>query len=96
VRLHAPRRLPVLRAGARRGVSRSRARGDSSRGLHNVAKSGRAPLAFDTGPCLRFPNQAQFHPLKYLAGLAAAIERAGGRIYTGTHATKIDGGKDAR
>ena len=39
-------------------------------GLHNVAKIGRAPMAFDTGPCLRFPNQAQFHPLKYLAGLA--------------------------
>ena len=56
-------------------------------GLHNVAKIGRAPLAFDTGPCLRFPNQAQFHPLKYLAGLAEAIERGGGRIYTGTHAT---------
>ena len=64
-------------------------------GLHNVAKIGRAPLSFDTGPCLRFPNQAQFHPLKYLAGLAAAIERDGGRIFTGTHATTIEGGDDA-
>jgi glycine/D-amino acid oxidase-like deaminating enzyme len=64
-------------------------------GLHNVAKIRRAPLTFDTGPCLRFPNQAQFHPLKYLAGLAAAIERSGGRIFAGTHATKIQGGKDA-
>ncbi|HUQ87068.1 MAG TPA: FAD-dependent oxidoreductase [Vicinamibacterales bacterium] len=64
-------------------------------GLHNVAKTGRAPLSFDTGPCLRFPNQAQFHPLKYLAGLAQAIERAGGRIYTGTHADGIDGGDHA-
>lgn len=44
---------------------------------------------------LRFPNQAQFHPLKYLAGLAEAIERDGGKIFTGTHATRIDGGKDA-
>jgi glycine/D-amino acid oxidase-like deaminating enzyme/nitrite reductase/ring-hydroxylating ferredoxin subunit len=64
-------------------------------GLHNVAKSGRAPLSFDTGPCLRFPSQAQFHPLRYLAGLAEAIERSGGRIYTGTHATRIAGGSDA-
>ena len=64
-------------------------------GLHNVARIGRAPISFDTGPCLRFPNQAQFHPLKYLAGLAEAIERAGGRIYTGTHATKIEGGAGA-
>jgi glycine/D-amino acid oxidase-like deaminating enzyme/nitrite reductase/ring-hydroxylating ferredoxin subunit len=65
-------------------------------GLQNVAKSGRAPLAVDTGACLRFPNQAQFHPLKYLAGLAEAIERGGGKIFTGTHATGIQGGKDAR
>jgi glycine/D-amino acid oxidase-like deaminating enzyme/nitrite reductase/ring-hydroxylating ferredoxin subunit len=64
-------------------------------GLFNVAKIARAPIAFDTGPCLRFPNQAQFHPLKYLAGLAEAIERGGGRIYSGTHATKIEGGGDA-
>ena len=64
-------------------------------GLHNVAKIGRAPLAFDTGPCLRFPNQAQFHPLKYLAGVARAIERAGGRIYAGTHATSVTGGEHA-
>jgi glycine/D-amino acid oxidase-like deaminating enzyme/nitrite reductase/ring-hydroxylating ferredoxin subunit len=64
-------------------------------GLHTVAKSNRAPIAFDTGPCLRFPNQAQFHPLKYLAGLASAIERAGSRIYAGSHATQIEGGTDA-
>ena len=64
-------------------------------GLHNVAKTGRAPLTIDTGPCLRFPNQAQFHPLKYLAGLAEAIARGGGRIFTATHASKITGGKNA-
>jgi glycine/D-amino acid oxidase-like deaminating enzyme/nitrite reductase/ring-hydroxylating ferredoxin subunit len=64
-------------------------------GLHSVTKVPRAPLAFDTGPCLRFPNQAQFHPLKYLAGIAQAIEKGGGRIFTGTHATKVNGGRDA-
>lgn len=64
-------------------------------GLHNVAKIGRAPLAWDTGPCLRFPNQGQFHPLQYLAGLAAAIERDGGRIYAGSHADAIHGGQPA-
>ena len=64
-------------------------------GLHNVAKIGRTPLSFDTGPCLRFPSQAQFHPVKYLSGLAEAIERGGGRIYAGTHATQITGGSAA-
>jgi glycine/D-amino acid oxidase-like deaminating enzyme/nitrite reductase/ring-hydroxylating ferredoxin subunit len=39
---------------------------------------------------IRFKEQAQFHPLKYLMGLAKAIEQKGGKIYTGTHASKID------
>ena len=48
-------------------------------------------LPFDTGPALRFANQAQFHPLRYLAGLAAAIERRGGRIFGATHAHRVRG-----
>src|SRR5207245_5822966 len=55
-------------------------------GLTEVERVPRAPLdSFDTGPCLCFPRQGQFHPLRYLAGLASAIERLGGRIFTGTH-----------
>jgi glycine/D-amino acid oxidase-like deaminating enzyme len=47
-------------------------------GLHDVERVARAPLAaFDTGPALRFPRQAQFHALKYLAGLVAASSDAG-------------------
>lgn len=66
-------------------------------GLLGVTKVARAPLdSFDTGPSLRFPDQAQFHPLKYLAALALAIERDGGRIFTGTHAREIEGGRHAR
>ena len=65
-------------------------------GLTHVTKVGRAPGSFNTGPCLRFPNQAQFHPLKYLAGIAEAIVRAGGKIHTQTHATEMDGGKNAQ
>jgi glycine/D-amino acid oxidase-like deaminating enzyme/nitrite reductase/ring-hydroxylating ferredoxin subunit len=33
---------------------------------------------------LRYPEQATFHPLKYLAGLAGAIRKAGGRFYAET------------
>ncbi|HVR96722.1 MAG TPA: FAD-dependent oxidoreductase [Thermoanaerobaculia bacterium] len=66
-------------------------------GLQGVEKIGRAPLdSFDTGPCLRFPHQGQFHPLKYLSGLARAIEHAGGKIFTNTHADRIEGGEPAR
>lgn len=62
-------------------------------GLRTVEKVGRAPFAeYDTGPCLRFPRQGQFHPLKYLAGLARAITRDGGRLHTQTHADKVISG----
>ena len=66
-------------------------------GLTGVEMVERAPIKdFDTGKALRFPRQAQFHPLKYLKGLARAIRRDGGRIFTGTHANKIEGGQQAR
>ncbi|OFY85788.1 MAG: hypothetical protein A3F72_21600 [Bacteroidetes bacterium RIFCSPLOWO2_12_FULL_35_15] len=39
---------------------------------------------------LCFLNQAQLHPLKYLNGLCKVIEQKGGKIYTGTHASKIN------
>ena len=59
-------------------------------GLLGVQRLERAPLDFwGTGPCLHFPRQAQFHPLKYLTGLARAIERDGGEIFTGTHADEV-------
>lgn len=65
-------------------------------GLINTELVKRAPLKqFDTGTALRFPNQAQFHPLKYLTGLAEAITRRGGQICTGTHAAQIEGGDNA-
>ena len=62
-------------------------------GLTDVAFVPRAPLPFDTGRCLLFPRQGQFHPLKYLAGLAAAFRKRGGSIHTNTHVASIDGGK---
>jgi glycine/D-amino acid oxidase-like deaminating enzyme/nitrite reductase/ring-hydroxylating ferredoxin subunit len=66
-------------------------------GLTDTVMVERAPIKdFDTRRCLRFPRQAQFHPLKYLAGLTRAVRRDGGRVFTGTHASKIDGGERAR
>ncbi len=56
-------------------------------------KSG--PAGLKLGPCLRFPQQAQFHPLKYLSGLVKAIERLGGRLFANTEATEIKGGLTA-
>jgi glycine/D-amino acid oxidase-like deaminating enzyme/nitrite reductase/ring-hydroxylating ferredoxin subunit len=61
-----------------------------------IEKVERAPIdSYDTGAALRFPRQAQFHPLKYLGGLAQAIKKRGGSIHTKTHASKIEGGDRA-
>jgi glycine/D-amino acid oxidase-like deaminating enzyme/nitrite reductase/ring-hydroxylating ferredoxin subunit len=66
-------------------------------GLTEVEELDKAPVDFfDSGPCLRFPRQAQFHPLKYLAGLAGAVRRDGGQIFTGTHVQSVEGGDRAR
>jgi glycine/D-amino acid oxidase-like deaminating enzyme/nitrite reductase/ring-hydroxylating ferredoxin subunit len=51
---------------------------------------------FNPGPALRFPDQARFHPGRYLAGLARAIQRKGGKICSNTEATAAHGGRPAR
>ena len=62
----------------------------------DVEKLARAPVqGFDSGPCLHFPRQGQFHPLKYLNGVLAAFIGAGGRVHGGTKAVKVTGGKPA-
>jgi glycine/D-amino acid oxidase-like deaminating enzyme/nitrite reductase/ring-hydroxylating ferredoxin subunit len=43
-----------------------------------------------SNPCIHFPRQGQFHIMRYLNGLAQAITKMGGEIYTATHATDID------
>src|SRR5690606_29558082 len=64
-------------------------------GFTDADRLPRIPLAdWDSGPCLRFPDQAQFHPLRYLNGLAAAAERAGASIYTGTEVSEAPSGGD--
>jgi glycine/D-amino acid oxidase-like deaminating enzyme/nitrite reductase/ring-hydroxylating ferredoxin subunit len=55
----------------------------------------RTPINYDTGPAICFPNQARFHPLKYLSAIANAMRHEGGRIYTNTHANHVQGGKQA-
>ncbi len=53
-------------------------------------------LSFDPGPSLRFPRQAQFHPLSYLSGLVAALERKGSAVHGRTHVTGVEAGPPAR
>ena len=65
-------------------------------GVPDVMKVDRAPLpSYDTGACLKFARQAQFHPTKYLTGLANAIEKRGGRICLQAPAEDVAGGDRA-
>src|SRR4030095_15894461 len=62
----------------------------------DVRLAAKAPLTgFNTSPCLRFPRQAEFHPLKFISSLAEIITKNGGEIYTNTHAKKIEDGSPA-
>jgi glycine/D-amino acid oxidase-like deaminating enzyme/nitrite reductase/ring-hydroxylating ferredoxin subunit len=68
------------------------------REFHSASKAGldirESPsppgMLTNEGKSLCFKNQAQFHPINYLIGLCAAIERMGGIIYTETHASEIN------
>jgi glycine/D-amino acid oxidase-like deaminating enzyme/nitrite reductase/ring-hydroxylating ferredoxin subunit len=51
----------------------------------DVAWAERAPFpGVEAGRCLRFADQGRFHPVRYLAGLARAITRNGGRLFADT------------
>lgn len=58
----------------------------------DVEKVPSAPLPFGTGPALRFPRQARFHPLAYVDGLARTITELGNTVHTGVHVAGIEKG----
>jgi glycine/D-amino acid oxidase-like deaminating enzyme/nitrite reductase/ring-hydroxylating ferredoxin subunit len=62
-------------------------------GLVDVELLERCPAA--AGPCLRFPRQAQFHALRYLDGLARAVEKRGGVVHCGTNVEDVEDGEPA-
>jgi glycine/D-amino acid oxidase-like deaminating enzyme/nitrite reductase/ring-hydroxylating ferredoxin subunit len=62
----------------------------------DVEKLARAPVeGFESGACLHFPRQAQFHPMKYLQGLVAACRAAGVQVHGGVRATRVNSGPPA-
>src|SRR5215203_1216116 len=61
-------------------------------GLTEVARVERVPVKdFAPGAALLFPRQGQFHVLKYLSGLARAIEENGGELFSNTRAVDWTG-----
>lgn len=59
-------------------------------GMPAVKHDGVPFAGHDATPALRFPNQATFHPTKYLNALAGAIVQGGGRLYSGAAVTKVE------
>lgn len=52
-------------------------------------------LPFDIAGSIMFPNQAQFHPRKYMLGLCNCIVSNNGNIFTNTTATNVKKENDA-
>ena len=50
------------------------------------------PLPFRVAAAVRFDDQARFHPIAYLAGLARRVVEGGGRIYEKTRVVEVRGG----
>jgi len=62
-------------------------------GLRDVARVDSVPnTKINSDAVLRFPRQAQFHPLKFLKGVAGALIDSGGKIFTGTRVIAVEGG----
>jgi glycine/D-amino acid oxidase-like deaminating enzyme/nitrite reductase/ring-hydroxylating ferredoxin subunit len=65
-----------MRAAKRAGADAAKVRGVPFEGLR------------DSG-CIKYPNQAAFHPLRYLRGLAEQLTKAGARLYSDTSVTGV-------
>ena len=51
------------------------------------------PLPFATVGAVKFNNQAQFHPLKYIYGIAEYINQHGGHVFENTRVHNVKGGR---
>jgi glycine/D-amino acid oxidase-like deaminating enzyme len=66
-------------------------------GLVEVERVDSVPNSkIDSDAVLRFPRQAQFHPLKYLNGLSRIIIDLGGQIFTGTRVVSVEDGDQVK
>ena len=58
-----------------------------------VSYTEEVPLPFRTGPAIKYENQAQFHPRKYLLALSERIIGEGSYVFEKTRAITIKDGK---
>src|SRR4051812_43362457 len=66
-------------------------------GLTSVERADSIPnTEIKSDGVLKFPRQAQFHPLKYLHGLAKVVIDSGGQIFTGTRVVDVKDGEPVK
>ena len=92
MRLSASPRLPVRDLASRSGVLVEREATAAAEAGLPASFVDEIPLPYATHGAARFENQAEFHPHKYVVGLARRLEQAGGRIFERTRATQVHEG----
>jgi glycine/D-amino acid oxidase-like deaminating enzyme/nitrite reductase/ring-hydroxylating ferredoxin subunit len=80
---------------AEEGLREIHAEVDAARSLGLPASfTDRTPLPYPVRGAVRFAEQAEFHPRKYLLALAEAVVRAGGHVFEQTRAVGFEDGGD--
>jgi glycine/D-amino acid oxidase-like deaminating enzyme/nitrite reductase/ring-hydroxylating ferredoxin subunit len=91
------RRLPGwLFAEDDRGVAELEQEAEAGDALGLRLSFGEPPLPFPVKAALRFDDQAQFHPLRYLAALATGVQGGGSFIADRTRVLEIEDGEPCR
>ncbi len=80
-------------SAAQRGRVEAEARAAIAAGLP-ASLVDDTPLPFPVAGAVRFDDQAEIHPRKYLLALAERLEAAGGEIYENSHAVEVDANDD--
>ncbi len=76
----------------RRGELEDEVEAGTAAGLP-LALTTETDLPFEVAAAVRLDDQAEFHPLRYLRGLAAGLDAGGRRIYEGSRAIAVGGGR---
>ncbi|MGX9147970.1 FAD-dependent oxidoreductase [Mesorhizobium sp. 128a] len=84
--------FPAMGLGPKEARDQRKQEFDAARKVRAAAElvTGVPLKGFETAPVLRYPNQATFHPLRYLRGLATAIRDKGGRMFANSPVISVE------
>ncbi|TGP85996.1 MULTISPECIES: FAD-dependent oxidoreductase [unclassified Mesorhizobium] len=90
--------FPAMGVGLEEARDQRKQEFDAARKVRAAAElvTGVPLKGFETAPVLRYPNQATFHPLRYLRGLATAIRDKGGRMFANSPVISVEELREGR